>query len=175
MYQHLYFVDGNANAGDAFFGGQWRTVLVSGLGRGGQAVFALDITDPSSITETNAGSKVLWEFRENNDNGVRIYLQPTFDCSMANGEWAAVFGSGYANNTPDGITNTNGNGYIYIVRLSDWNLDQKTRYPTRGGSRSYGLGYGNGVSTPVAVDINSDKVVDYIYAAICLVTFGKST
>jgi type IV pilus assembly protein PilY1 len=53
----------------------WRTVLVGSLGRGGQGIYALDVTDPGSydssgnyqagrFSENNAEEVVLWEFTD---------------------------------------------------------------------------------------------------------------
>ena len=55
-------------------GNDWRTMLVGGLGAGGRAVYALDVTNPvalpppavSTDTEASVASKVLWEFTEAN-------------------------------------------------------------------------------------------------------------
>ena len=44
---------------DAFFSDQkWHTILTGGVGLGGRGVYALDITDPTTFSE----SDVLWEF-----------------------------------------------------------------------------------------------------------------
>ncbi len=58
--KHEYFVDGKAMVRDikvANFGDHrdWRTVLIFGLGTGGRAYYALDITDPDNPV-------FLWEF-----------------------------------------------------------------------------------------------------------------
>lgn len=66
------YVDGKLSIVDVFGkypgcgGGQscWRTVLVGTLGRGGQGLYALDITDPSTFSEANADDIVLWEFTD---------------------------------------------------------------------------------------------------------------
>ena len=66
------YVDGQVSVVDVFGkypacgGGSecWRTILVGTLGRGGQGLFALDITDPSTFSETNAEDIVLWEFTD---------------------------------------------------------------------------------------------------------------
>ncbi|MFA6230417.1 MAG: PilC/PilY family type IV pilus protein [Rhodanobacter sp.] len=59
-------VDGTPVVRDVFFSestaDEWHTILVGGLRLGGRGVYALDITDPSAVTEANAASKVLWEF-----------------------------------------------------------------------------------------------------------------
>ena len=58
-YTHRYFADGTPTVGDVFYGGAWHTVLVAGLNKGGQGVYALDITTPSfSRRTTPAASSV---------------------------------------------------------------------------------------------------------------------
>jgi len=44
----IYGVDGSPAVKDVFYGGRWRTLLVSGLGYGGKGYFALDVTDPDN-------------------------------------------------------------------------------------------------------------------------------
>lgn len=58
------YVDASAGQGDALAGGQWRTVLASGMGMGGRGLFALDITDPGLF----GGG--LWEFTERDDPAI---------------------------------------------------------------------------------------------------------
>ncbi len=49
-------------------GNDWRTMLVGGLGAGGRAVYALDVTTPVALTDTEAdiasSKRVLWEFTD---------------------------------------------------------------------------------------------------------------
>ncbi len=83
-YSHQYFVDGSPTIIDAFLGGQWRTMLVSGLNGGGQGIFALDVTDPSQFSEANAANIVKWEFTDANDADLGFtYSQPVI-VRMAN-------------------------------------------------------------------------------------------
>ncbi|MFS2123471.1 pilus assembly protein [Pseudomonas sp. Pseusp97] len=57
-YVHRYYVDGSPKVGNAWIGGQWRTLLVATTGAGGNSLFALDVTDPERVQS----SSVLWEF-----------------------------------------------------------------------------------------------------------------
>ncbi|HEU4842645.1 MAG TPA: PilC/PilY family type IV pilus protein [Burkholderiaceae bacterium] len=57
------YVDGSAGQGDALAGGQWRTVLASGMGMGARGLFALDITEPGRFGG-------LWEFTERDDPAI---------------------------------------------------------------------------------------------------------
>ena len=61
------------------------------------SVFALDVTDPSSITSEGAlASKVLWEFTDGNMG--YTFSQPQI--SLTNAGWLVFFGNGY--NSPTG-------------------------------------------------------------------------
>ena len=63
-YTARAWVDGTPGQGAAVIGGQWRSVLASGLGMGARGLFALDITDPA------ADPVVLWEFGESDDPAI---------------------------------------------------------------------------------------------------------
>jgi type IV pilus assembly protein PilY1 len=111
-YTHRYLADGVPAQGDAYLGSScpnivggvdrcWRTVVVSSLGAGGRAVFAVDATDPTSLTE----SSVLWEvgqqslsssdFRLLGHNLGQAFIARVKDNTAASGgRWVAVFGNG---------------------------------------------------------------------------------
>ena len=93
---HKFFVDGTPTIGDVFYAGAWHTVLVGGLNKGGQSIYALDITDPGSFSEAQR--------RQHLPLGIhrcrsRLHYSRPAIVRMANGKWAAVFGNGY-NNDP---------------------------------------------------------------------------
>ncbi len=101
-YAHEYFVDGSPVTGDAFFGGAWHTMLVAGLNKGGQGVYALDVTNPASLTEGGATSFFKWEFDDADDADLGFtYSRPSIVRTNA-GTWAAAFGNGYNNTVADG-------------------------------------------------------------------------
>ena len=65
---HQSYADGTpvvaeAQVGSAGTADDWKTVLVSGTGGGGQGVFALDVTNPAAFS----ASKVMWEFTNDDD------------------------------------------------------------------------------------------------------------
>ena len=72
-YVHQPYVDATPVIGDAVINpsydaanataSDWATVLVGGLGGGGKGVYALNVTDPTSFSE----SSVMWEFTEADD------------------------------------------------------------------------------------------------------------
>lgn len=166
-YNHEYYVDEAPVVSDAFFGGSWHTVLVSGLGGGGQSIFALDVTDPSSFSsESSSSSKVLWEFTD--DNLGYTFGTPSI-VRLHNGEWAAVFSGGY-NNTKDNDSDgsptgdsTTGNAVLYIVNIATGALIKK--FDTKVGMAEDPTGNSrpNGLAEPAVVDVDGDYISDLIY------------
>ena len=143
---HLYFVDGPARAGDAYINGQWRTVLVGSTGAGGRSVFALDITNPENF-DTPGQNIVLWEFTHE-DLGFSIG-QPTL-ARLEGGKWVAIFGNGY-------ITGDT-TAQLFI-------LDLETGDPLRIIDTGEGAsGELSGLSTPAPVDVDGDRITDFVYA-----------
>jgi hypothetical protein len=51
------YVDASPALADVYTGGQWRTVLLSAQGNGGDTIFCLDVTDP-------ADPRFMWEFAD---------------------------------------------------------------------------------------------------------------
>src|SRR6202000_1646603 len=64
QYGHNFLLDATPGSGDLFYGGRWHSWLVGGLGIGGAAIYALDVTNPSAsnFTEGNASSIVIGEW-----------------------------------------------------------------------------------------------------------------
>jgi type IV pilus assembly protein PilY1 len=96
---HLFFVNGSPQSGDVQFSdSSWHTILVGGENQGGNSIFSLDVTNPSSLsTETALSSSVLWEFTDG-DMGLS-YSQPQIaqiGLATATPLTSAVFfGNGY--------------------------------------------------------------------------------
>ncbi len=166
-YAHRFFVDGAPTVGDVFYSGAWHTVLVGGLRKGGQGLYALDITDPASFDEVNASSLVLWEFTDADDADLGYtYSRPAI-VRMANGTWAAVFGNGYNNTEVDGNASFTGPAVLYIVDISNGNLIKKI--DTKAGSATTP----NGLAGVAPVDVDGDRTIDYIYAGDLLGNLWK--
>jgi type IV pilus assembly protein PilY1 len=173
-YSHQTYVDGTPVVGDVFINGQWRTVLVGGLRAGGQGIYALDVTDPSSFSEANAGSIVLWEFTDDISMGANrgsvdlgyTYGTPVL-AKMNNNRWAAIFGNGYNNSEADGRASTSGQAALFVVDIETGTTIQKIS--VTGGS----VATPNGLSTPRVVDVNSDGKADFAYAGDLLGNIWK--
>ncbi|MHB1516526.1 MAG: pilus assembly protein [Acidiferrobacteraceae bacterium] len=113
-YSHQFYVDGSPQAGDVQFAdGTWHTLLVGGENAGGKSIYALDVTNPASLTTESALAKaVRWEFSGSGGGGMGYtYSTPALaltcvpspgyqsPCSNANatlqGMFMAFFGNGY--------------------------------------------------------------------------------
>jgi type IV pilus assembly protein PilY1 len=98
--QHRFYADGSPQASDVqFTDGSWHTVLVGGERAGGQTIYALDVTDPASITnESTLASKVLWEFTDG-DMGYTystpVIAQTAAGATGSNLGFTVFFGNGY--------------------------------------------------------------------------------
>jgi type IV pilus assembly protein PilY1 len=168
-YTHKYYVDGTPSVTDAFVNNQWRTVLASGLNKGGQGIFTLDVTNPASLTtEANVASAFMWEFTDETDPDLGYtYARPTI-ARLHNGKWAAIFGNGY-NNTDtrggaDTHVSTTGNAVLYVVDLETGALIKKIDTGVGTSADPVGASHPNGLSTPAVADLDADSVADFVYA-----------
>ena len=142
LYSHKYYVDGSPKVIDAYVSSSWKTVLVSSVGAGGNSVFAIDITDPQSITAGN----VMWEF-SNADLGL---VSQAAVGRLSNGNWVAIVSNGY--------NSVDGRAKLLIINLSNGQL-----------LKTIDTGVGtvadpNGLGLPLVVDTNNDRIIDFVYA-----------
>jgi type IV pilus assembly protein PilY1 len=188
-YSHKYYVDGTPVVADAQLSSAsctpssdakecWRTVITGGLGGGGQGIYALNGTDPSTFSSGTAKSLVFWEFTDRDDADLGYTFAQPIVRKMNDGKWAVIFGNGYNNTTSDGSTSSTGRAFIYILYLDGpgydtvgrgraWTLNTDYRKieliaPNEGSVTP--LTPANGLSTTFALDKNSDGTVDYLYA-----------
>lgn len=122
-YVHTSLADATPAVSDAYARGQWRSVLVSGVGGGGQGVYALDVTNPETFTKDD----VLWEFTDRdhaalgNVVGAPQILKFRMTDSTATShtyKWFAVVPSGVNNYAPDGFAHSGGNPSIFLLDLN---------------------------------------------------------
>lgn len=116
-FSHRYFVNATPKVFDVDFTrtwtgtavgtgtADWRSVLIGGLGKGGRSYYAIDVTDPATITtEAAAAGRVLWEFTDSRMG--YTFGEPAVVKTRKYG-WTMIIPSGY--NTPDG------RGYLFFV------------------------------------------------------------
>ncbi|HWX26261.1 MAG TPA: PilC/PilY family type IV pilus protein [Steroidobacteraceae bacterium] len=166
-YGHNFFVDATPGTGDLFYGGVWHTWLVGGLGTGGAAIYALDITNPVNFTEGNASSVVVGEW-----NASTLHCSPSCDGNLGNtfgtpqirrlhnGKWGVIFGNGFGS--------TSGDAGIYVMSIdASSGTPVATFYylSTHTGTASPPCASNcNGIAYVTAADLDGDHVTDYAYA-----------
>lgn len=165
-YTHKYFVDGSPTVADAYISGSWKTVLVGGLNAGGRGVFALDVTNPTNFTESNAASLVLWEFNDTHDTDLGYTYAKPLIAKMNNGKWAAIVGNGY--------NSASGKAILFILYIEEgvdgtWNASDFVKIDTKAGSVSVP----NGLASANAIDLDGDGDIDTIYAGDMLGNMWK--
>lgn len=111
--QHQYYVDGPLHEADAFVkapgasSASWRNYLFGSLGAGGRAVFALDVTNSTSM----GASSVRWELSSAEDDDIGYVLTPIKVGVLPNGRWVAIFGNGYSS--------ANGKAVLFVVDIEN--------------------------------------------------------
>jgi type IV pilus assembly protein PilY1 len=173
QYSHNFYVDATPDVDDVFYNNIWHTWLVGGLGPGGAAIYALDITDPTRFSESNAGSLVMGEWSSatischSGGSACQINMGNTYGTPIVrrlhDGKWAIIFGNGFGS--------VSGDAGIFIMLID----------PNNGGTQSsntYYLSTGNGtgtLTTPcttncdgiayvTSADLDGDHITDYVYA-----------
>jgi type IV pilus assembly protein PilY1 len=164
-YTHRYYVDSTPEENDVYFAGasEWRSVLVGGLGGGGKGIYALDVTDPSTFTESNAKKLVLWEFTatHGDPNLGDTYSRPAI-VLLNNGVWAAVFGNGY--NSSCTTETYCGDAMLYVVNIETGKLIRKIDTGVGPAQDPTGKDRPDGLATVDPVDADSNYTADYVYA-----------
>jgi type IV pilus assembly protein PilY1 len=157
-YIHHFFVDATPVVTDVDFGkagsaktsADWRSLLVGGLGKGGKGYYALDVTDPGTLSnEANLAKAVLWEFT---DSTMGYSYGPAVVVKTAKYGWVVILTSGY--------NNADGKGYFYIVNPSNGKLLEP---PISTGAGSASAPAGLAQATAYIGDY-TDYTADAVYA-----------
>ncbi len=159
-YSHEFYVDATPDTDDLFYGNAWHTWLVGGLGAGGADLYALDVTNPGTFSESNASSIVMGDWTPSTITCANVancgqdlgytYGTPVIR-RLHNGMWAVIFGNGYGS--------ASGDAGIYIMTID----------PTSGAKTFYYLSTGqagtsDGIAYPAPADLDGDNITDYVYA-----------
>ncbi len=170
-YTHSYYVDQTPSIADVYIrttptdSVSWKTVLVGGLRGGGRGMFALDVTNPSTFSESSSTPQdiVMWEFNNSDepDLGYTFSRPSIVPLEGPSGTivWAAVFGNGY-NDTGDGEAK------LFVLFL-EGGLDGTWTAGTDYLEITTGVGdtsNRNGLATPAVIDSDSDGFADRVYA-----------
>ena len=184
------FVDGSPFVGDVKVNNSWATYLFSSLGRGGKAIFALDVTKAGTVStdannvatvsgseldQARAASIFKWQLTDADDADLGyVVSEPTTNratnqagqiAMMNNGRFAALFGNG--------VESSKGNAALFIVFADGSAAGNGGKYkklvvPTVSTAACTQpatpyAGYCNGMGQVTWVDTNNDRIADYIY------------
>lgn len=158
-YAHQSYVDATPVVAEANTGTSaspdWKTVLVSGTGAGGQGVFAIDVSDPTSFGSGAGNSKILWEFtdRDDVDLGNVVGKPQILKVNVAAGsaspsyKYFAVVASGVNNYAVDGRNSLTAEPALFFLDLGkpksdSWSLNgnyYKVKFPVRTNAIASGL------------------------------------
>jgi type IV pilus assembly protein PilY1 len=161
QYSHNFYVDATPDVDDVFYKGAWHTWLVGGLGAGGAAVYALDVTDPTTFSEANAKNLVMGEWSSTtigcNSGSCGNNMGNTYGTPMVrrlhDGNWAVIFGNGFGSASGDaGI-------YIMLLDSNGKTSASNTYYLSTNTS-----GSANGIAYVTSADLDGDHITDYVYA-----------
>ena len=166
-YAHDYFVDGGITVAKVKKSdGTYATMAVGALGQGGQGVYALDLSNLSSVSQdlATASRLIKWEFTDSNDGDLGYVAGTPSIAQLKDGTWVAIFGNGYNNTETDSHISSSGNGVIYVVDLFDGTLIKK--FDSKKGTTADPLATSrpNAMMQPALVDSDSDGYVDNLYA-----------
>jgi type IV pilus assembly protein PilY1 len=110
LSSHGYYVDSSPRVADVWLDAngdgtkqtsEWRTVLITGLRKGGRSFSALDVTDPPTNTNYSNYPQVLWEYSDDANVGEtwsepfigKVRMQEAAWPS-ARDRWVAIIGGG---------------------------------------------------------------------------------
>lgn len=136
--EHTYTVDGRITAEDIYYtkGGNsyptWSTIIVFGLRRGGNAFYAMDVTEYSTVPN------LLWKYKHPVYSGQswgkpaigKILIEDPSDSTQVIEKWVAVLPGGFAFNeeNPDDYQGK----AVFVVDASNGDLIWMTGYDTAG-------------------------------------------
>lgn len=151
-YVHKYYVDGSSIAFDAYINGAWRTVLLGSLGRGGDSLFAIDVSNPQALVGDGA-DKVLWDKRYPE---LGITTNKPVIARLNNGKWAAIVGYGY--------NNSSNKAGLLVIDLENGNVLKRIETDS---------GVPNGVGQVEGWDANGDGNTDWFFTGDILGNIWK--
>lgn len=183
-FSHGYFVDATAMLGDTQTGdttNPWRTMLIGGLGGGGKAYYALDISRQtpqpnndgtpnasglrfSTMTEAQLANIPMWEFTSSQDSDLGYtYYEPSIDSitgrfnQIAKIASSSVAGGVWRAILNNGYGSTDNNAVLFFLNTETGAVSTKLTATSSGSGD-------NGLSSPTPVDTDNDGLVDTVYA-----------
>jgi hypothetical protein len=179
-YCHKFLLDGSPQAADVKVYEEttstvkkWKTILVTGQGKGGSSFFGLDVTYGNDFIAATNPSKLLWEY-SSSDLGlatstpvtqrVSVFEEATIAPTVSTSEssWITFFGSGSASTT---LLQSEKQSYIFAI--NSWDASPVWEDLAGNDVASVKLSAtelkNDKPASPIVVDLFND---DYLYDAI---------
>jgi type IV pilus assembly protein PilY1 len=191
-YAHNFYVDATPGTGDLFYGNAWHTWLVSGLGTGGNAIFALDITDLDSGGASPWGTgSVIGEWSTavttipaTKTTPASTAVATTLACANDTATSFCGYDLGQTVGTPqirrlhngkwaiifgNGFNSVTGHAGIYVMTINNGSINAVNSDTSTSGVYFLDTGVGstdnpNGIGYVSPVDLDGDHITDYVYA-----------
>ncbi|KAA1171692.1 pilus assembly protein PilC [Marinobacter salinexigens] len=166
-YLHRYYADLAPRVSDIFTAGpngaseDWRTILIGGGRTGAKGIFALDITNPSSLSEGNAANMVMWEFTSDDDDRLGYITEPP---TVGLADWGNQKGYRWTVFLPNGYNSTTVATGLFMLDIEagldgSWEENGDYRFIEFDGAND-----ATGLSAIRQLDISGDRIIDRIYA-----------
>lgn len=141
-YNHHFYLDATPEVGAVDFArtggpitgvspsGQWRNILVGGLGKGGKGFYALDVTTQATSSSA-AKTAVLWEFPSAADGShASVISGGQMGYSYGRPIIAKSYNYGWVVLLPSGYDNADGYGYIFVLNAKTGALLETLKTPS---------------------------------------------
>ena len=98
------------------------------------------------IPDNFSAGDVMWEFTSADDSNMGVAIPRPTIARLANDKWVAIVANGY---------NSGGNAMLFVLDLETGAVIREI---------DTGVGGDNGLSNPTPVDVDGDRIIDYVYA-----------
>ena len=156
---HTYHVNGNLKQADVKLSGSWKTIVVGGLGQGGQGYYAIDATTESQLDAATKAVKWEWTDAQSASMGYSFGTPIIYNVreSSTTVVPAVIVSNGYESDHDDtaagGSKSTSKDSVLYILNANTGALIKSIPVPS-----------GGGLSSPAGLDVGQDGILDYVYA-----------
>lgn len=193
----IFSVDGPITVKDVYLEGKWKTVLMGGLGWGGNSYYALDITNPDApqhlfTVNNDVSNKVINYWDKSGTKSTINYSAncSSFDYSKLGGAWSrpvimllpynkysqtqrwvAIFGGGFAGGasvTGTGTASSFG-AYVYVVELEP-DSSKKTDSCGATGANIVSSTGGHVIATPALTSDSASNIPNGVTAHLSVIT-----
>lgn len=157
--QHTYHVNGVLRYEDVKLSNGWTTLVVGGLGQGGQGYYAIDAKNEANLATPANAIKWEWSDVQSSEVGYSFGSPLIYNVRISSTQVvpAVIVANGYESDYDDtasgGMKTTSDVSALFILNAETGALIKAISVPG-----------GTGLSSPAGVDVGQDGILDYVYA-----------